>query len=367
MAARIYNADIVTALYTKSNLIFLDIIVKMSTELLQDINFIFCSTSDSVDIQHSIGRVTQEYRMNFQINEQLIGKLITINFAHVTPADHTLPFLMQRPTLNKLFSKEITVPNVSDEPENTSVFSKEITDTLGADEQENTSVLPADIYSEIVKYLGFPEQLASKLADQFQNDHIKIAVLAEHNDFKRNHPDEILNFINFCKFGYLNLAKWLIKAGVDIHATVEYCNKPIITVAIDAFREACANGHIEIAIWLHQLAKIDIRLFGNSSFRSCCHTGHFEVAKWLYQLGADVNECDADEEYSDVFDECDDSPLDEIAFFAVCKKGGLELAKLMYKSYELGKRYDIQEDIDVLIEHSRKKGRHEVADWLHTL
>ena len=80
-------------------------------------------------------------------------------------------------------------------------------------------------------------------------------------------------FKRSCKFGHLEVAKWLIELGelshdpVNIHADYEY-----------AFRQSCHNDHLEVAKWLVELGElsrdpINIHVEDEYSFRGSCQNG----------------------------------------------------------------------------------------------
>jgi ankyrin repeat protein len=103
-----------------------------------------------------------------------------------------------------------------------------------------------------------------------------------HNVDSENWRDSA--FRGSCKYGQIEVAKWLISInadksalyslGADIHSENDY-----------AFRKSCRNGHIEVAKWLYSLGGVDIHDNEDNVFRDSCTGGHIEVAKWLHSLG----------------------------------------------------------------------------------
>ena len=79
-------------------------------------------------------------------------------------------------------------------------------------------------------------------------------------------------FATACKFGQLEVAKWLV------HKDPSVCDD-------FAFRIACANGHLEVARWLlESYPQINIFAYDNFAFIYACSGSHLEVAKWLVEI-----------------------------------------------------------------------------------
>ena len=97
------------------------------------------------------------------------------------------------------------------------------------------SIIIDDLYSELIPKLGLIEQLKFRCTNRFHLNRINSDSLKELFNFKNNHGKDKINFINVCRFGYLNLAKCLCQLGADIHADNE-----------SAFIWSRKNGHIEV-------------------------------------------------------------------------------------------------------------------------
>ena len=51
------------------------------------------------------------------------------------------------------------------------------------------------------------------------------------------------------------------------------------------FRNACENGHLNVAQWLYQIKPyINISDWNEEIFRRTCKKDHLIVAQWLYQI-----------------------------------------------------------------------------------
>ena len=99
------------------------------------------------------------------------------------------------------------------------------------------SIIVDDLYSELISQLGLIEQLKFRCTNRFHLNRINSDLLEELSNFKTNHSKYYINFINICKFGYLNLAKLLYQSIVNIHDDNVYEH---------AFLLTCKNGHIEV-------------------------------------------------------------------------------------------------------------------------
>ena len=88
-------------------------------------------------------------------------------------------------------------------------------------------------------------------------------------------------FMNLCRRGKFTKAKEFYQNNadkIDIHANNE-----------EAFRLSCKYGHLEIAKWLINLSikeeePINIHIDNEWAFRKSCEQGHLNVVKWLYRV-----------------------------------------------------------------------------------
>jgi ankyrin repeat protein len=83
-------------------------------------------------------------------------------------------------------------------------------------------------------------------------------------------------FCNACTNGHICIAKWLhnINPTIDVSSNNEY-----------VFRWTCFNGHINVAKWLHNIhPAINMSIWNEKCFRYACGFGHLDIAKWLIEV-----------------------------------------------------------------------------------
>ena len=73
-----------------------------------------------------------------------------------------------------------------------------------------------------------------------------------------------------CIFGHIDVVKYLVSLGVDIHAIEE-----------EGFRWACHNGHIDVVRYLVQNTDIDIHAKNEYSLMWAWWNGHIDVVRYL--------------------------------------------------------------------------------------
>lgn len=118
-------------------------------------------------------------------------------------------------------------------------------------------------------------------------------------------------FRDACREGHLEVAQFIFSFGkVNIYAQNDY-----------AFRLACGRGHLHIVEWLCQLEPImtiNIRAENESAFIACCKNNYLHVAEFIYKLSVKMNNI------IDIHIGCDEP------FMICCKKGHVEMAKFIY-------------------------------------
>lgn len=89
-------------------------------------------------------------------------------------------------------------------------------------------------------------------------------------------------FILACRYGHLNLCKYLLQYNGNIKISAK---------EDEAFCSACENGHFEIAIWLLRLKpNINIMAQNNRPFKLSQHNEHNDIATWLIRLQPEIVE-----------------------------------------------------------------------------
>lgn len=103
------------------------------------------------------------------------------------------------------------------------------------------------------------------------------------------HIDDDYSFIQSCKWGHFETSKWLYELGIEINSPIN-----INTYYNYAFRKSCKYGHLKISKWLYELIiinnDINIKELIMCSFKSSLNNSNIDVCKWLYQLNID-NSC----------------------------------------------------------------------------
>ncbi len=115
----------------------------------------------------------------------------------------------------------------------------------------------------------------------------------------------------------------------------------------ECFRNACGNGHIELAKWLYTICQPDIAANDNQSFRFACLKGHFEVAQWIYSLNPNIT--------------FKNDSYTNFLFGGVCFNGFTLIAKWLL---EIIPDIDVHFEDDLSFRHSCIQNHLETAKWL---
>jgi hypothetical protein len=156
--------------------------------------------------------------------------------------------------------------------------------------------------------------------------------------------------------GHLTILDWIKKKYFKFPYTYSETD---ILVIMDAFSEACENGHFDIVMCFHKSGIIGNRKFKSLyGFERACARGHFGLARWLYENyyeNYDFNNRSRNEIRDVFFQICVNghcemarwfSVLFEInsedvryeknkAFHCSCSSGHFEMVKLLCKRYDL--------------------------------
>jgi hypothetical protein len=157
--------------------------------------------------------------------------------------------------------------------------------------------------------------------------------------------DDEYAFRNACTNGHFEIAKWLlsVKPTINISANGEF-----------AFVNACKNGHFEIAKWLHSLQKnmtIHALAADECAFHNACEKGHLEIAQWLFSVWEKLDIEISEDNYIH-------------SFILACKNGNLEVAQWLLSIYE---SIDIASCNNAAFKYACSRNRINIAQWLQSL
>jgi hypothetical protein len=155
-----------------------------------------------------------------------------------------------------------------------------------------------------------------------------------------------IEFISLCKRGNLLGAQEYLRLNPQTNISLRNH---------EAFRLACAFGHLNVARWLLQMYRergqdIDISAEDEFAFRWACERGYLDVAQWLLDLKPDID-ITADNNY---------------AFLWVCKNGYLDIAQWLLQLYR-ERGLDITDICNQGFAYSCRNRHLEVAKWFETI
>ena len=164
---------------------------------------------------------------------------------------------------------------------------------------------------------------------------------------------EYEGFKNSCKYGHLEIAKWLRSAHL-YNAEIG---------GLDGYRfcESCCYNHLEIAKWLYSFGNITFHSVEVAFSDSCCY-GHLKVVQWLYSLFSSA--CTQRIHSASLMEgKIDIHQNEDLLFRISCSNGHLEVAQWLYS---LG-GVDIYAVNNYAFRKSFKYGKQDINDWLNSL
>lgn len=165
------------------------------------------------------------------------------------------------------------------------------------------------------------------LEDYMINEICTTGKLSELQKYYYDNPDISIHTKNelafrlSCRYGQIDMAKWLIRIShdkkiglINIHAKND-----------DAFFWSGVRGHLEVVKWLIELSRddkfglINIHEYDDDVFVHNCINGNLELAKWLMNLS-----------YEEKMVPFNIHKNNEYLFWQSCINGHLEVARWLY-------------------------------------